>query len=146
MDGSPLCRRLQLETLDMPTDAKLGLVVGMGLVIAVAVVFFRRDVLPSAPTAEEVSSIGNRPAVRPPQAPYRGSRNVRAKTTGRIVVDASEQDAVRRHTVAEGDTLFLLAKHYYDDVNRFVDIFEANRDQLQSPEQLTPGTELIIPQ
>lgn len=138
MDGSHLGLHLQLETLNMPTDAKLGLVVGMGLVIVVAVVFFRRDMLP---TADEVSAIGNRPAARSPQIPYRG-RNVRAKTTGRIVNEAD----VRRHTVAEGDTLFILAKRYYDDVNRFVDIYEANRDQLQSPEQLPAGIELVIPE
>lgn len=35
----------------MPNDAKLGLVLGVGLVIAVGVVFFRRDLAP--PRADE---------------------------------------------------------------------------------------------
>src|SRR4051812_22879368 len=34
------------ESLVMPNDAKLGLVVGMALIIAVAVVFFRKDAGP----------------------------------------------------------------------------------------------------
>jgi hypothetical protein len=36
----------------MPNDAKLGLVVGVGLVIAVAVMFFRREAPASPPAAE----------------------------------------------------------------------------------------------
>ena len=45
----------------MPNDAKLGLVVGVGLVITVAVVFFRKDpeVLPSA----QAATAATRPAM-----------------------------------------------------------------------------------
>ena len=129
----------------MPTDAKLGLVVGMSLVIAVAVVFFRKDIAATGPTTEEVSSIGNRSASRPPQAPYRGTpRSVRAKTTNRTIGEAIPA-APRRHTVADGETLFSLARQYYGDVNRFIDIYDANRDQLHRPDQLPVGTELVIP-
>jgi hypothetical protein len=41
----------------MSNDSKLGLVVGMGLVIAVAVVFFRKEVLsPPSPAGATISA------------------------------------------------------------------------------------------
>jgi hypothetical protein len=58
----------------MPNDARLGLVCGVGLVIAVAVIFFRREVpliaLPSGPAA--IGKPDNDPvppAPPPPRAP-----------------------------------------------------------------------------
>jgi hypothetical protein len=48
----------------MPNDAKLGLVVGVGLVLTVAVVFFRKDALnpPPAVAVKPVSAADIRPA------------------------------------------------------------------------------------
>jgi hypothetical protein len=40
----------------MPNDAKLGLVVGVGLVIAVAVIFFRKEA-PAGPTGDPAAAI-----------------------------------------------------------------------------------------
>ena len=42
----------------MPNDAKLGLVVGVGLVIAVAVLLFRRDAPAPPPPAAESAPAG----------------------------------------------------------------------------------------
>lgn len=58
----------------MPNDAKLGLVVGVGLVIAVAVVFFRRDLATVTPSADRAAAAVSRPvpspkAELPPQSP-----------------------------------------------------------------------------
>jgi hypothetical protein len=56
----------------MPNDAKLGLVIGVGLVIAVAVLFFRRDLIATHPA-------GERPPpgiVNPPAAPPASPRGV----------------------------------------------------------------------
>ena len=39
----------------MTNDAKLGLVVGVGLVIVVAVVFFRKEIAPVKPASERRS-------------------------------------------------------------------------------------------
>ncbi len=46
----------------MPNDAKLGMVIGVGLVLAVAVLFFRRDDVTAAP--QGVSAVSRMPAVR----------------------------------------------------------------------------------
>jgi nucleoid-associated protein YgaU len=105
----------------VPSDAKLGLVVGVALVVAIAAVFFRRDEAPA-----NARIVGEIRAGQP--APVSARR-------GNLV----------RHTVREGDTLFSLAQQYYQDDRRFVDIFQANRDTLPSPTRLTPGTVLVIP-
>ena len=58
----------------MPKDAKLGLVVGVGLVILIAVVFFRREPLPSpGGSPASVSAAGPSP-VPAPRGQYRPTR------------------------------------------------------------------------
>jgi nucleoid-associated protein YgaU len=105
----------------VPSDAKFGLVVGVVLVIAIAVIFFRKEVPPADPRI--VGEIRAEPRAPLTAAP------------GHFV----------RHTVRDGDTLFSLARQYYQDDRRFVDIFQANRDTVPSPTRLTPGTVLVIP-
>ena len=54
--------------------------------------------------------------------------------------------ASRSHRVNKGDTLYALARRYYsDDQRRWKDIYEANRDQLSSPNSLRVGQVLRIP-
>lgn len=49
------------------------------------------------------------------------------------------------HTVERGDSLGKIAKHWYGDAKRYTDIFEANRDQLSSPDAIDVGQTLVIP-
>jgi nucleoid-associated protein YgaU len=129
----------------MPNDAKLGLVLGVGLVIAVAVTFFRKDLVTAQSTDNPAGAAIN-PAVSAPAATPQPepARRVRGKP-----VSAAEgpdtEPTVRRHTVQEGDTLFTLAQRYYGDGDRFVDLYRANRSVLQTPDALEPGTVLTIP-
>lgn len=59
---------------------------------------------------------------------------------------AAPRDArPRRHRVADGDSLTLLAKRYLGSAQRQWEIFEANRDVLASPGLLPIGAELKIP-
>lgn len=58
--------------------------------------------------------------------------------------DLSAHEAVT-HTVREGDTLSGLAGKYLGSVGKYGEIFEANRDQLQSPDDLRLGMKLRIP-
>jgi LysM repeat protein len=59
---------------------------------------------------------------------------------------AKPAPAVRRHTVARGDTLFSLAQRYYGNRSKWRDIFAANRDVLASENSpLKIGVELKIP-
>lgn len=129
----------------MPNDAKLGLVVGLALVIAVAVVFFRKDVPTNPPAVEDYSvQSGSKPAGRyVPPSSRKPFRQVKATAVKRTEEPAENPD--RQHTVVEGDTLYNLAQRYYGDGDKFIDLFRANREVLKSPDSLPPGTLLVIP-
>jgi nucleoid-associated protein YgaU len=50
------------------------------------------------------------------------------------------------YTVKAGDTLSKIAKQFLGDANAYMDIFNANRDQLTDPNLIKPGQVLKIPQ
>ena len=59
------------------------------------------------------------------------------------------QHSSRRHktyTVKSGDTLSKIAKEHLGDANAYMDIFNANRDQLTDPNMIKPGQVLKIPE
>ncbi len=49
------------------------------------------------------------------------------------------------YTVRSGDTLWSIAQTVYGDGSRYSTIFDANTGQLEHPEQIFPGQELLIP-
>ena len=51
----------------------------------------------------------------------------------------------RTYIVQSGDTLSKIAKEYYGDANRYMDIYNANTDKLSDPNKIHPGQELVIP-
>jgi nucleoid-associated protein YgaU len=51
----------------------------------------------------------------------------------------------RTHTVAEGESLSLIAFKYYQSPNKWDKIVAANRTKLKNPDMLRPGMVLIIP-
>jgi nucleoid-associated protein YgaU len=122
----------------MPSDLRLGLVVGVGLVIVVAVVAFRKDdavggmagsvQLPAPSTSGTASA--KRIALRMP-TPLPGVAPVPAPG--------------REHVVQEGETLFSLAVRYYGDGSRSSFLFRANQDRLLAPDRVPAGTVLYIP-
>jgi nucleoid-associated protein YgaU len=50
------------------------------------------------------------------------------------------------YTVKAGDTLSKIAKDQLGNANAYMDIFNANRDQLSDPDKIKPGQVLKIPQ
>jgi nucleoid-associated protein YgaU len=50
------------------------------------------------------------------------------------------------YTVKPGDTLSKIAREHLGDANAYMDIFNANRDQLTDPDKIKPGQTLKIPQ
>lgn len=64
-----------------------------------------------------------------------------------IVADirAERTDAFGVHTVVSGDTLSKLAKTYLGNANRYMDIFNANKDTLSDPDKIKVGQSLKIP-
>lgn len=64
-----------------------------------------------------------------------------------IVADINVEDTsvYARHTVAKGETLGKIAKHYYGNAMKYTKIFEANTDILKNPDVIHPDQELVIP-
>ena len=50
------------------------------------------------------------------------------------------------YTVQSGDTLSAIAKKFLGNPNDYMDIFNANRDQLTDPDKIKPGQVLKVPQ
>lgn len=49
------------------------------------------------------------------------------------------------HTVQPGESLSKIAKVHLDDANRYMEIFNANKDKLKDPNVIQPGQQLVIP-
>lgn len=68
-----------------------------------------------------------------------------------IVIRAAREDTgaseetPSTYTVQAGDTLSRISSRVYGESGRWMDIFQANRDQLPSPNALQPGQVLRIP-
>jgi hypothetical protein len=85
----------------MPNDAKLGLIVGVVVVIAVAVVFFRKDPGLSQPGADGKGSIAVKSA-SPSQPPGKAPpRSVNRSVPGRKTSQLREDEDGQRQTSAE---------------------------------------------
>jgi nucleoid-associated protein YgaU len=53
--------------------------------------------------------------------------------------------AARTYTVQPGDSLSKISKQFYGDANKYMSIFNANKDKLSDPDKIKVGTELRIP-
>ncbi len=49
------------------------------------------------------------------------------------------------YTVQPGDSLSKISKQFYGDANRYMQIFEANKDKLSDPDKIKAGQVLTIP-
>jgi hypothetical protein len=80
------------ESLYVTNDAKLGLVLGVGLVITLAVLFFHKDAGGADPSEATVNAAGaaNARPKPPAKAPGGGQHSVKAKPTS----GSSEKDAL----------------------------------------------------
>ena len=58
---------------------------------------------------------------------------------------AAPAPQARIHTVKRGETLRLIAEHYYGNRNRSDEIYQANRSTLSDPNRIRPGQKLAIP-
>lgn len=59
---------------------------------------------------------------------------------------ASPKPAMQTYTVQSGDTLGSIAKRMLGNASSYMEIYNANRDQLSDPNMIKPGQVLKIPQ
>jgi 5'-nucleotidase/UDP-sugar diphosphatase len=59
--------------------------------------------------------------------------------------DAQGGGGQKTYTVKSGDTLSKISQHFYGDPKKYEDIYFANRDKIENPDNLSIGTELVIP-
>jgi nucleoid-associated protein YgaU len=62
-----------------------------------------------------------------------------------ISIDPSLPVPQKTYQVVAGDTLSKIAKNFYGDANKYMKIFEANKDQLSDPDKIKVGQTLKIP-
>ena len=79
----------------------------------------------------------------PPPAAKADFGNVQAGSASTAPAPAAAP--VQTYTVAKGDTLSKISKHFYGSANHWNEIFQANRDQLSNPDLIKPGQVLKIP-
>ena len=60
-------------------------------------------------------------------------------------IKVADESVYARHTVASGESLSKIAKHYYGNAMKYNAIFDANRNLLSNPDVIHPGQELVIP-
>ena len=60
--------------------------------------------------------------------------------------DTTQKQTQTTYTVKPGDTLSKIAKEFLGDADAYMEIFNANRDQLTDPNLIKPGPVLKIPQ
>ncbi|WP_420399177.1 LysM peptidoglycan-binding domain-containing protein [Flagellimonas sp.] len=60
-------------------------------------------------------------------------------------ITVGDDSVYHRHTVKSGESLSLIAKHYYGDAMKYKQIFEANTNILKNPDLIHPDQELVIP-
>ena len=84
--------------------------------------------------------------------------DIRVSETGKAVWNTMQEQAkntsgsgasaggASTYTVKSGDTLSKIAKAHLGDANAYMEIFNANKDQLSDPDKIKPGQVLKIPQ
>lgn len=81
-----------------------------------------------------------KPAGESPRADERDEKPRAVEHEARVT-----SQPLRTHKIVDGDTLYYLAERYLGNGERYLDIFEANRDVLVDPEILMIGRVLKIP-
>ena len=97
---------------------------------------------PNKPNFSNVQSGAQTTAPVPPKADF---SNVQSGVTSTAPTAPAEPPAPATYTVAKGDSLSKIAKKVLGNANRWREIFDANRDQLDNPDLIQPGQVLKLP-
>jgi nucleoid-associated protein YgaU len=71
--------------------------------------------------------------------------DIQAPAAAAAAAGGSSTSASRTYTVQPGDNLSKISKQFYGDPNKYMKIFEANKDKLSDPDKIKAGMDLLIP-
>lgn len=74
---------------------------------------------------------------------YIGSSSKKPTQNGTQQVQSNTKN--KYYIVKKGDTLWSIAKAYYGDESKFINIYRANSDKVKVTNALTPGIRLLMP-
>ena len=96
---------------------------------------------------EVMADITVRPSTIKDPTPTHSSSSAPAPSAGHQAPPAAAPaGSGTTYTVQAGDTLSAIAKKFLGNANDYMEIFNANRDQLSDPDKIKPGQVLKIPQ
>ena len=71
--------------------------------------------------------------------------DIQAPAASAAAAGAGSASGAKTYTVQPGDSLSKISKQFYGDANKYMKIFEANKDKLSDPDKVKAGTNLVIP-
>jgi nucleoid-associated protein YgaU len=144
----------------MQRDFKMGMVVGLVLVVIVALWLSTRPSLStkarmlrsykSEPTqetsVEQARFVTNLPNSPPPKTTKEIEGEQLSKPGVTVIHEPEKIGTQRFHIVRRGETLSDISQRYYGQANKWQRILDANRSVIESANKLRPGVKLIIPE
>lgn len=135
MDKAQLKKWLKIiKTYEETGSTLLGIAVVVLFVFSMTM-FVKRSALNGPTVPEDNSEISIPEAIDLPQ--------VDISTDSAHITQPTS--SARTHVVKPGEGLWQIAEQYYQDGNRYLEIYQANTDLMKSPEDIRVGMELNIP-
>ena len=136
----------------MQKDFKIGMVVGLVVVIAAAIWLATRPSLsPRARILRAHSSTSAGEAQGNPSTPAgaivpKNANDNQLEVSDLTVYEQSQKIKTQRfHIVGDGENLSAISQKYYGSAGKWPKILAANRSVVKDPDKIKPGTKLIIP-
>ncbi len=136
----------------MPKDLKIGMLLGMVLVMAV---MFWLSIGPGLSPKARIQHLRNVATVQensgsPNNHPTNSSAAIQPDSTiysaGHPTVEQTGKIKTQKfHIIRQGETLSEISHKYYGSANKWRMILDANRDEIEDVSKLKPGTKIIIP-
>jgi nucleoid-associated protein YgaU len=130
----------------MPKDLKIGMLLGLVLVMAVMLWL---SIGPGLSPKARIQHLRNVATVQgnsgsPNNHPTNSSAAIQPNST--IYEQTGKVKTQKFHIIRQGETLSEISHKYYGSANKWRMILDANRDVVKDANKLRPGTKLIIPE